>query len=291
LGLAYEDLKVENPSIIYCTISGFGASSALREEPAFDVIAQAMSGVMDITGEEDRGPAKCGAPISDLSAGVFAALGIVSALFHRERTGEGQKVETSLLGATLGLLTSYLPAAAMGTEFHRVGSAHNTIAPYQAFRGSDGRYFIVAVGSDALWGRAAAALGTPELAEDPRFARNRDRITQRKVLEGLLQARFDTAPAEEWVRALRGAGVPTCLVHALDDVVEDRGLRRAGYITDVAYPGMADVPVVVAPLDFSKTPVVGDRPPPTLDQHREDVMRLIASLERGSAPEGRREGQ
>ena len=272
LGVGYSEMRVLNPELVYCSISGFGPESSDPSEPIYDIVGQAVSGVMHITGDPNGPPAKCGAPIADLTAGVFATAGIIAALYHRERTGEGQKIEVPLVGATLNLLASYLPGRALGTPFERVGSAHNTLAPYQAFRGSDDEYFIVGVANDDFWRRLVALLGLEELGSDPRFATNAERTRRRDELAVLLQQRFGERPSGEWIAALRAANIPTSQVYDLDDVLAEPSYRANGFIVDVEQASGESVPVVMGPWLFSETPVSLRLPPPALDEHGDDVL-------------------
>jgi crotonobetainyl-CoA:carnitine CoA-transferase CaiB-like acyl-CoA transferase len=277
LGLGYSDIAGVRPDIVYCSISGFGGAGPQRDAVAYDIIGQAMSGIMSITGDGDRPPAKCGAPIADLTAGLFAVIGVLAALQYRARTGVGQHVGASLLGSATALVASYVTSQAMGTPFDRVGSAHNTLAPYQAFRGADNSYFIVAAGNDRFFGNLVAELGRPTLAQDPRFDTNAHRTSNRDVLAAELQEEFSQVPAREWLARLAAAGVPVAPILEIADLAALEQLRMNGYIADVDHPSVGALPVVVTPLTFSATPVTVRRPPPRLDQHHEEILRLAAS--------------
>ncbi|MEV6925170.1 CoA transferase [Dactylosporangium sp. NPDC051485] len=280
MGLGYADIRKVRKDIVYCSITGFGPSGHLRDGIAYDIVGQAMSGIMSITGDADRPPAKCGAPISDLTSGIFAALGIVSALYHRQRTGEGQHVGTSLLGASVALVSSYITSQALGTPFDRLGSAHNTLAPYQAFAGSDGRYFILAAGNDGFFARTAQLLGRPDLVTDQRFATNADRSRHRAELAELLQRAFERRDTEHWLRALGEIGVPASPIYDIADVAREPQLYANGYLTTVEHQTAGPLPMVTTPLTFSATPVSVRRPPPRLDEHHHEILREAA----GSLP-------
>jgi crotonobetainyl-CoA:carnitine CoA-transferase CaiB-like acyl-CoA transferase len=279
LGLGYAEIADVRPDIVYCSISGFGGAGPLRDAVAYDIVGQAMSGIMSITGDSDRPPAKCGAPVADLTSGLFAAVGVLAALQHRARTGKGQHVGASLLGSATALVSSYVTSQAMGTPFGRVGSAHNTLAPYQAFRGGDGSYFIVAAGNDRFFSSLVAELGRPELAADPQFDTNAHRVNNRDLLADVLQREFSRAPAGQWLSRLDDAGIPVSPIHEIGDLAGFEQLRANGYITDVEHPSAGVLPVVVTPLTFSATPVTIRRPPPQLDEHRVEILRLAASPE------------
>jgi crotonobetainyl-CoA:carnitine CoA-transferase CaiB-like acyl-CoA transferase len=278
LGFGYEALCEINPRLVYCSISAFGSRGPKRDWIGYDIIGQAMSGIMDITGEPDRPPAKAGAPVADISSGAFAAVGILAALLERERSGVGQKVETSLIGSAVNLIAPYVSSRALGTTFDRVGSGHNTLAPYQAFRGSDGRYFILAVGNDSFWQMTAAAIGAPELAADASLASNAQRIARREELATRLQKTFDGDEAESWVSLLRNAGVPVSPIFTVDDVIAEPHFREAGFITEVEHPTVGSVPVTVTPLEFSRTNLAVHEAPPMLDQHGDEIRELARSL-------------
>jgi crotonobetainyl-CoA:carnitine CoA-transferase CaiB-like acyl-CoA transferase len=275
LGLGYETIAVINPDIVYCSISGFGEAGHLRDGVAYDIIGQALSGIMSITGDADRPPAKCGAPIADLTSGIFAALGIVAALNHRLRTGQGQHVGTSLLGASAALLSSYVTSQALGTPFDRVGSAHNTLAPYQAFRGSDGNFFILAAGNDRFFADAVQAVGHPELSTDPRYRTNAQRSQNREKLAAELQRVFDSQPAWQWIELLDAADVPVSPIYSITEMVADEQMGMNGYITQVDQPGIGPLPMVATPLTFSATPVSVRRHAPGLDENRDEILRVV----------------
>src|SRR6266700_842646 len=199
LGFGYEDLRKDYPSLIYCSLSGFGRTGPYKHRRGFDLVAQAMSGIMSFTGEKPDGPpVKCGAPLSDITAGILAAMGILAAYAHRLKTGQGQWVETSLYEAAL--VQTYWQAAialATGAAPKAMGSAHPLNAPYQAFEAAD-KWIVVGGANQKHWRRTVEVLGATELAQDPRFAIGADRMAHLKELEVLLSARFRTRPAEYW---------------------------------------------------------------------------------------------
>ncbi len=280
MGIGYTDIAAVQPSIIYCSVTGFGARGPLRDSVAYDIVGQALSGVMAITGDPDRPPAKCGAPIGDLSSGMFATIGILAALHHRDQTGQGQHVGTSVLGASVSLVAPYLTSHALGTTFRRVGSAHNTLAPYQAFSGSDHKGFILAAGNDGFFAKVAEIVGLPELTADERFATNAVRTQNRVVLAEALQARFSTNTSTYWLARFADRGVPASRISEIEDLAEDEQLRANNYVIDVEHPTIGTLPVLAAPLTFSATPVSLRRPPPGLDEHRAEILAAA----RGDAP-------
>jgi crotonobetainyl-CoA:carnitine CoA-transferase CaiB-like acyl-CoA transferase len=280
MGIGYADIAAIQPSIIYCSITGFGPRGPLRDAVAYDIVGQALSGIMSITGDPDRPPAKCGAPIGDLSSGMIATVGILAALHHRHQTGQGQHVGTSVLGASVSLVAPYLTSHALGTPFDRVGSGHNTLAPYQAFTGSDHKGFILAAGNDGFFAKVVEIVGLPEFARDERFETNAARSQNRVPLADILQARFSENTSTHWLARFAERGVPASPINKIDDLANDEQLRANDYIVDVEHPTIGTLPVVAAPLTFSATPVSARRPPPRLDQHRADILAIA----RGEAP-------
>jgi crotonobetainyl-CoA:carnitine CoA-transferase CaiB-like acyl-CoA transferase len=273
-----------NERIIYVSTSGFGRKSEKPNRPAYDMVAQGVTGVMHITGESDRGPSKIGPPIADLSAGMWMVTGCLAALYHRAMTGEGQRVDTSLVGAALTHLSVYLTAHWSGVSVDRDGSRHTHLAPMQAFSGSDGHYFIVAAGNDRLFERLASALDLPDLATDPRFRAGILRVEHRYALGDLLQEVFSREPTAHWIALLEEEGVPVSLVQTLDQVIADPDFRRNGYIREMDHPTAGNVPVVMTPLEFSRTPVDIRRPAPLLNQHGDEVRDMIAPFIEGHHP-------
>lgn len=280
LGLGYADMSASNPALIYCSITGFGSEGTMRDDTAYDIIGQAVSGIMSITGDPDRPPAKCGAPIADLTSGLFAAVGILAALAHRERTGEGQHVGSSLLGSSAALLSSYVTSQALGTPFDRVGSAHNTLAPYQAFRGADGKYFILAAGNDTFFSRTAQTIGHPELVFDQRFATNALRSRNRETLSALLGEIFATRSASEWIDDLRAAEVPVSAILDIAEMVSSPQLLVNNYIVHVDQPDIGVLPMIATPITFSSTPVSVRRPAPKLDEHHAEIIEIADDPDR-----------
>jgi crotonobetainyl-CoA:carnitine CoA-transferase CaiB-like acyl-CoA transferase len=278
LGFSYEAIREINPRIVYCSMSSFGGVGPLKDRLGYDIIGQAMSGIMDITGESDRGPSKSGAPVADIATGIFGALGIVTALYERELSGEGQKVETALIGGALSLMSPYIPSRALGTAFGRVGSAHNTLAPYQTFRGSDGHFFVLAIGNDEFWRKTTAVLQADDLAADPSYATNAGRSSHREELAEKLQRYFDRREASEWTKILEAAGIPVSPIFSVDDVIAEKHYREAGFIVELNHPTAGPVPLTVTPLAFSRSTLRIGQPPPMLDEHGEEVRELLLEL-------------
>jgi crotonobetainyl-CoA:carnitine CoA-transferase CaiB-like acyl-CoA transferase len=255
LGFGYEDLKPDNPGLIYCSLSGFGRTGPYKDRRGFDLVAQAMSGIMSFTGAGPGGPpAKCGPPLSDITAGILAALGIVAAYAHRLKTGEGQWVETSLFEAAL-VQTYWQAAIALATGFapQAMGSAHPLNAPYQAFETEDG-WIVVGGANQTNWMRVLDAIGAPELASDPRFRDNAGRMAHLSELEAELARRFRTKPAEHWLTALDGEGVPCGPVYDMLQALADPQTIAREMVVEVEHSTLGPTKTLGLPIKFSETP-------------------------------------
>ena len=269
LGVAYEDLSALNPRLIYCSISGFGATGPYAPRGGYDLIAQGMSGIISLTGEEGGAPAKAGVPLSDLAAGLFGAYGILSALEYRERTGRGQLVDTSLLESAMALtvcaatdywLTGRTPTA--------LGSADPHAAPHQALRGSDG-WFVVAVTDDARFGALCRGIGRPELAGDPRFASGAQRLAHRQALA----AEIESAPRGRSRAATGSAGSPTrACRRARSAPIPRPSATRTRWMVDLVHAGAGPIKNLGVPVKLSDTPGAVDRPAPLLGEHTAEIL-------------------
>jgi len=271
LGLGYPALHAMLPRLVYCSISGFGQSGPYRERAAYDLIVQGMGGIMGITGEPDGAPMRVGVAIADICAGMFAAYGILAALRVRERTGAGQWVDAAMLDGQVAWMT-YMAANyfATGEDPPRVGSAHLNLVPYQPFRTRDG-FVNVAVGSEALWQKFCDALGIP-LANDPRFARNADRVRNRSALLDVLRPAFARRTTAEWVDQLLGAGVPAGPIYRMHEVMEDPQVRYREMVVDMEHPRAGRIRVNGVPVKLSDTPGAVAAPPPVLGEHSEAIL-------------------
>jgi crotonobetainyl-CoA:carnitine CoA-transferase CaiB-like acyl-CoA transferase len=277
LGLDYATLARTNSRLVYCSISGFGQTGPWRDRGGFDLIAQAMSGLMSITGEETGQPLRIPVPISDLCAGMFAAFAVLAALQARHRTGLGQRIDHSLFEAAVSLgvyeAAGYL---ATGEIPPRLGPAHRGSAPYQAFRTKDG-WVALGAASQGLWERLCEVLGEPTLATDPRFATNARRVEHWRQLAELLQARFEREPTEHWLRTLEAAGIPVGPVLTYDQVFAHPQTRARDMIVEVEHPRAGSVRVLGIPVKFSATPGLIRRPAPLLGQHTAEVLADLSS--------------
>ena len=274
LGLGYASVHEQVPRLIYASISGFGQNGPYRERTAYDLILQGMGGVMGITGEEGGPPVKVGVAIADICAGMYAAYGILAALRVRERTGRGQLVDAALLDGQVSWLTyaaGYFFAT--GQNPGRLGSAHPTIVPYQAFQTADG-YLNVAVGSEAIW-RRFAELVDPPLLDDPRYATNRDRVAHRKALIAHLRGVFLGKTTRQWTEAFDRAGVPCGPILTVEEVFADAQVRHRGMVQQVDHPSLGPLRQTGLPVKFSATPGRIRSAPPTLGQHTEAILQEL----------------
>jgi formyl-CoA transferase/CoA:oxalate CoA-transferase len=275
LGVGYEALRSLNPRLIYCAISGFGRDGPYRDRPGYDIVAFAMSGIMSITGEADRPPVKMGVPVADIAGGMFAAYGILAALRARDLTGKGQVVDVSLLDGQISWLT-YQAANYFGTGENpkKMGSAHTSIAPYQAFAAKDAP-FIVAVGNDGLWRTFCRALGLEPLANDGRFATNELRVRHRQELANLLQATFQKQPVRHWLDVLDQAGIPAGPIYTVAEALSDPHVLHRQMVLDVPHTIGQKIRVLGVPIKLSATPGAVIRPPPRLGEHSQEVLHEL----------------
>jgi crotonobetainyl-CoA:carnitine CoA-transferase CaiB-like acyl-CoA transferase len=272
LGLDEKSCHSLNPRLIWACISGFGNSGPYAERPGYDVIAQGMSGTMYVTGEPEHGPIRFPTAIADMTAGIYTALAIVSALFARERTGKGQAIDTALLDSQVTWLAN-LASSHLATKkpVTKLGNQHPSIVPYQPFQTAD-RWIIVAVGSERLWQRLLELLEWPELQADPRFATNAKRLAHRDELVPLLAERFRQRSASEWLEKLEVSGIPAGPINTPEDVLKDEHLLARGMIVELEHPVIGAIRSLGNPMKLSHTPVSYRRPPPLLGEHTTEVL-------------------
>lgn len=272
LGVDYATLKEINPRLIYASISGFGQTGPYAMRPGYDLIAQGLSGVMSVTGQPGGEPVKSGIPVSDLSAGLFCAVGILSAYIARGRTGLGQLIDTSLFEGALALsIWETAELWATGRVPQALGSAHRLTAPYQALRTRDG-YITVGGNNQRLWGRLCAAIGREELVQDPRFAGNDQRMANREALEAELEAVLAERSTDEWVEALLAVGVPVGPIHDYKQVFEDPHTQAREMMVEMEHPVEGTVRGLGIPVKLSETPGTIRRAAPLLGEHTEEVL-------------------
>lgn len=275
LGLGYETLEEINPRIVYCTISGFGRTGPDRNKAGYDLLLQGYGGLMSITGEPDRPPAKAGMSIADLSTGLFAAYGILSAIIAREKTGEGQVVDASILDGQVTLL-NYVATAyfASGNVPERMGSAHPSIVPYQVFETRD-QDIIIAVANDGLWEKCCEALGWEDLKADTSLETNDDRIERREWLIETMNERLSSQTSNEILSRLEDAGVPAGLVHTVDQVLNLPQVKERESILQIDHPTITDLRMPGFPVKLSDTPAEVRLPPPLLGEHTSEVLKEL----------------
>ncbi|MBI3458444.1 MAG: CoA transferase [Candidatus Rokubacteria bacterium] len=272
LGFGHEAVCALNPRLVYGSISGFGESGPEAGRSGYDLIVQGESGIMDLTGFPDGPPVKVGNSIADLAAGTMAAHGIVLALFAREKTGMGQKVEVAMLEVMAALLTYHGQAYfATGTSPRRRGNQHPSIVPYEVFEAADG-YLTVGVANPSLWERFCQAIGRPELATDPRFDTEAKRVEHREVLVPLLARVFQAARVAEWLDRLGRAGVPAGKIRTVGEVLESEHLRSRGAIVSLAHPTAGPLRMVGPPIRLHGTPGEAAAPPPLLGEHTDEIL-------------------
>ena len=270
--LGYEQLQAANPKLIYASLSGFGADGPMADMPGYDLIVQAWGGLMSITGSEESGPMKVGVAIIDLVAGLMLGKSIAAALYAREKNGVGQKLDTSLLEAEVAVLinagSNYLVS---GKVPGRWGNAHPTIVPYQSFQTEDS-YLVIGVASEGIWQRFCVAIGKSELAEDPRFQRNPDRVANREALIAILSEMFRSRNNATWLRSLKQAEVPCAPIQTIDQVFQSPQVLHRNMLVEVAHPTAGIVRMAGLPVKFSATPASVRLAPPLLGEHSEQVL-------------------
>lgn len=271
-GLDYESLRAVNPALVYCSITGFGQQGPYAQRPGYDFVVQAMGGMMSLTGEPEGEPMRVGVALTDLSTGLYAANAIQAALIHRQRTGQGQMIDLSLLDVQVALLANQaLNYLVTGRNPRRWGNAHPNIVPYQSFATRDGD-IALAVGNDGQFTRMCRAIGADGLAADPRFTTNADRVANRAVLIAALQGIFATGDTADWLARLEAAGVPAASVNTIAQVFADPHVRDRGLQLSLPHPTLGAAPGVACPIRLSETPVGAKTAPPALAADTRDVL-------------------
>ena len=270
-GLGYETLRAINPGLIYCSISGYGQTGPYALRPGYDFVAQAESGLMSVTGEIDGDPQRVGSPVGDVSAGMYACISILAALRVRDHTGKGQYIDISLLETTMSLLSNvasnYLIS---GEEAPRLGNGHPNIVPYQAFHTKDG-YVVVSCGNDRLYQALCQLLGREDLAADPSFATNPQRVRNRQALVPALQEEFLRRTTEEWLPELRAAGIPCGPINTVSQSFNDQHIQARGFVWECEHPTAGRIKLSGSPIHLSETPTRLYKAPPLLGEDDEKV--------------------
>jgi crotonobetainyl-CoA:carnitine CoA-transferase CaiB-like acyl-CoA transferase len=279
MGFGYNMVRRRNPRLVYCSMTAYGNTGPMRDLPGYDPLMQAFAGLMSVTGEPDGAPVRVGTSIMDMGMGMWGVIGILGALRDRERTGEGQLVETSLYETAIAWIPyqimSYLGT---GEVPRRHGSGTAMLAPYEAYPTRDGR-ILVAAGNNSIWGELCRALGAEELLEDPRFEDNPSRVENREALYENLAARFGADTTEAWVEKLREAGVPCSPIRAVDQVVADPQTEAVGILRSVAHPTIPDYTDVGMPLTWNGARPETRRVPPSLGSDTREILREIGRSE------------
>jgi formyl-CoA transferase len=277
LGVDYKTLSKLNPRLIYCSISSFGQTGPYADRPGYDLIIQGMGGLMGMTGEPDAPPVRVGMAITDLGAGMWATIAILAALRARERDGAGQYIDVSLMDGSVSWMTyaagNYF---ATGEVPQRMGSAHPSIVPYQAFEAGDSKSLLVAAGNDKLFALLCEGMELNELPRDPKYETNEKRVESRETLIPLLQREFRKRRRDEWIGSLQALGFPCAPVYTLDEIFADPQVLHRGMLVEMKHPEAGKIKQIGPVIKFSGTPCVVESPPPLLGEHTEEVLRDVA---------------
>lgn len=277
-GLGFEQLKVKFPGLIYCSITGFGQTGPYAARPGYDALIQGMGGVMSLTGEPEGLPQKVGVPVADLFAGLYGCIGILAALRHRERTGQGQQIDIGMLDTSVAWLANQgMNYLATGENPPRLGNQHPNIAPYQVFPTKDG-HIVLSVGNDPTWERFCKSFGQDHLLADPRFATNAERVANRQLVTDTLTPVMQSKTTVEWVAALEERKIGCGPINKLSDVFADPHVQARGCTVELAHASGQTVKVIANPVRLSATPADYRIPPPLLGEHSEEVLTGLLGM-------------
>nr|WP_211221439.1 CoA transferase [Ktedonobacter racemifer] len=272
-GLGYEDWRERHPRLIYCSISGYGRSGPYKDRAGYDVIVSAMGGLMGITGTPEGEPVKTGVALTDVITGLYAFSAIQTALYHRERSGQGQRLDVSLLSAELAALINAASNYLVSGEVPQPqGSAHGSIVPYQAFRAADG-YIVIGAANDKLFQKLCQALAHPEWASDERFRTNAERVKNREALISLIEDALQAESVATWEPLLAQAGIAVGPVNRMDQVFQDPQVMHSQQVVSLAHPTAGDVRLVGPAVNYSLTPAEITSPPPLLGEHTQEIIQ------------------
>jgi formyl-CoA transferase/CoA:oxalate CoA-transferase len=276
LGVDYETLKEINPNVIYASISSFGQTGPYAQLPGYDLIIQGMGGLMGITGEEDRAPVKIGVAITDIGAGMWATIAILAALKSRMGNGTGQYIDVSMMDGSVAWMT-YMAGSyfATGRLPQKLGSAHSSIVPYQAFNTKNGRFVLIAAGNDRLFKTLCEGMGLEEVAEDPRFETNRERVENRDELIPLLQGEFMKRTRDEWIALLRPLGFPCGPVYDMAEIFSDPQVLHRDMLVEMEHTKIGEIKQIGSAMNFSEAPCQLKYPPPLLGEHTEEILKEL----------------
>ena len=275
-GLDYESLRELNPALIYCSITGFGQTGPLSHLPGYDFMIQGMGGLMSITGERDglpgAGPQKAGVAVTDIITGMYATVGVLGALQERNRSGLGQHIDVALLDSHVAMLANQnLNFMTTGEAPKRFGNAHQNVVPYQVFESSDG-HLIVATGNDGQYRAYCKAIGRPELADDPKYLKNSDRLEHRDELIAILTEVMKTGTRDEWIGKLQAVGVPSGPINNLEQVFDNPQVKAREIWKEIEHPVAGKAPTTASPIRYSETPVQYRKAPPLLGEHTTEIL-------------------
>lgn len=269
----YETLNRLNPRLIYASISGYGRTGPRADQPGYDLVAQAESGTMSLTGEVDGPPMRFLSPMADLTCGLFTLIGILAALNVRHQTGHGQFLDQSLQEGQITWLDNYAGEYfATGIPPKRMGNRHPQIAPYEAVQGRDGEWFILGVGSDNVWKSFCNLVGRQDLAEDPRFTHNANRVKHYDALMPIVREIIKARPVDEWLGDLRAAGIPAGRINTIDVALSDEHLIERAMIVQLEHPALGMIKSIATPVHMSETPLIYQRHPPRLGEHTDEIL-------------------
>lgn len=275
-GIDYDTLRAMNPRLVYTSISGYGRTGPRAGQPGYDLVAQAESGTMAITGEVDGSPMRFPTPIADMTCGLFTLVGILGALYARQTTGAGQFIDSSLQEGQITWLENYAGEFfADGQDPPRRGNRHPQVVPYEAVQGSDGDWFILGVGSDNIWNGFCKHVGREKLAQDPRFKTNGDRIAHYDELLPIIREIVQQKTTDEWLGELRDVGVPCGRINTVKEALTDPHFIERGMIVELEHPAIGLVKSIATPVHLSDTPLIYHRHPPTLGEHTDEVVHEL----------------
>lgn len=275
-GLDYQSLSADLPGLIYCSVSGYGRTGPLAARPGYDVLIQAESGLMSITGEKNGPPTKYGVAVSDITTGMYSAQAVLAALLVKERTGKGQHIDMALLDCSIAILANMATTALIfDTQPERFGNAHPDVVPYQTFAASDGEV-VIAVGNDSQYKRfAREVLERPDLADDPRYQTNIGRIDHREELIPAISNIMATRAREDWISRLEAAGIPGGKVRTLPESLGSEEASARGMVQSATLADGTDIKLAASPINLSETPVRGPMAPPQIGQHTDEILREV----------------